>query len=126
MEPDYQAHQMLQVAQDKAIFEFYKAPMKKFILTLSSLLFVASAHAGDFLGQKDEERMDPEADNCGMAGFEPYIGQHIDEVPDALRTRENGAIRILPPGAIVTMDFRLDRLNVYLDEDGIIQRLKCG
>lgn len=97
--------------------------MKLAYLTLGSLLLMANACSG----QNHELLVDPRnpgEDPCGMAAFEPYIELHIDEVPEELKERD--ALRILPPGSIITMDMRLDRLNVYLDDDGLIQRIRCG
>lgn len=37
-----------------------------------------------------------------------------------------GKIRTIRPGDAVTMDFRENRLNVELGEDGRIKRLRCG
>ena len=35
-------------------------------------------------------------------------------------------VRTIRPGDAVTMDYRVDRLNVELDEAGRITRLRCG
>jgi len=42
--------------------------------------------------------------------------------------RRSGARRVrwIQPGDAVTMDYIPERLNVHLDERGIIQRFACG
>lgn len=35
-------------------------------------------------------------------------------------------IRWLPPGSIVTQDLRSDRLNIDIDEGGVVVRVRCG
>lgn len=60
---------------------------------------------------------------CGAESLQHLVGQPrnaFDEVA------VSGPVRILPPGAMMTMDYRVDRLNVELDSDGQITRLWCG
>jgi len=97
--------------------------MTRAFIALGSLLLMANA----CMGEERElilEPPDPQADHCGRAAFEPYIGQHIDDVPEELKARD--LLRILPPGSLITMDMRPDRLNVRLGPDGIILSLRCG
>jgi len=97
--------------------------MKLAYLTLGSLMILANASLAEAKVITVDPR-NPGEDPCGMAAFEPYLEMHIDEVPEELKERDK--LRILPPGSIITMDMRLERLNVYLDDDGIIERLRCG
>ena len=50
------------------------------------------------------------------------IGQPVETVQAILPERA----RVLGPGDIATQDYRIDRLNVFVDDSGIIQRLTCG
>lgn len=34
--------------------------------------------------------------------------------------------RVLPPGAIMTRDYRLDRLNVFIDDNRKVERVYYG
>lgn len=54
--------------------------------------------------------------------------QHLVDQPRSAfdRPAVTGPVRILPPGAMMTMDHRPDRLNVELDENGNITRVWCG
>lgn len=76
--------------------------------------------------QQDSARSDvsdtPE-DTCGAAALQSLVGQDRS----ALAGMEPGPkLRILEPGSVVTMDFRADRLNIELDEDGRVVRLYCA
>ncbi len=45
---------------------------------------------------------------------------------EALRLTGAGTLRWIRPGDMVTMDFRPDRLNIELDAQGRVARLRCG
>ena len=63
------------------------------------------------------------SESCGAEALQHLVGQ-----PQAALEDEtiSAPTRILPPGAMRTMDHRPDRLNVDLDDTGTIQRLWCG
>lgn len=50
------------------------------------------------------------------------VGQDIDAVQETLPEQS----RIIPPDTAVTQDFLADRVNVDLDEDGVVIRVWCG
>ena len=61
--------------------------------------------------------------SCGAEGLQHLMG----EPQSALEGEDITApTRILPPGSVMTMDHRPDRLNVELDEAGRITRIWCG
>ena len=45
---------------------------------------------------------------------------------EAIRLTGAGALRWIPPGAMVTMDYRTDRVNVELDANNRVTRIRCG
>ncbi|HEX8621227.1 MAG TPA: I78 family peptidase inhibitor [Allosphingosinicella sp.] len=45
---------------------------------------------------------------------------------DALRLSSARTLRWIAPGAMVTMDYREDRLNLHLDVRGRVTKLVCG
>lgn len=59
---------------------------------------------------------------CEGEPFIGAIGQPVSSIQAQLPERS----RVLGPDAIATQDYRIDRLNVYVDGEGIIQRLTCG
>ncbi len=69
-------------------------------------------------GCKSEEP-DPN-DQCGASALQDRVGQPVSDFEFDEDTR------IIPPNTAVTQDFLADRLNVELDENGIITRINCG
>lgn len=61
---------------------------------------------------------------CGAENFGSYIGQ--TEAAFAAVTFPAGAMRVICHECAVTMDYREDRLNFWLDADGKIARVSCG
>lgn len=68
-----------------------------------------------------------EAD-CGAASLGSYIGTPgSDAALAAIRSwRGDKPVRVLTPGAMMTMDYRADRLNIELDDKGVIAAVRCG
>jgi len=61
-------------------------------------------------------------DSCGASRFQHLIGTRLDAIDPT--TLPEGA-RLLTPDAIVTQDFRPDRLNVMSGTDGLVSSLAC-
>lgn len=70
----------------------------------------------------------PVASACGAEQFKHYVGRvRTREVAAAIERDAKGrTMRWISPGTVVTMDYREDRLNVYLAENRVIQRFRCG
>jgi hypothetical protein len=65
---------------------------------------------------------------CNAAGTEQFIGQPgTSETGAAIVHATNAAVlRWAPPGYMLTMDYREDRVTVHLGPDGKITEIKCG
>jgi len=63
------------------------------------------------------------AGTCGAESLQHLVGQPHNAIDTET---VSGPVRILPPGAMMTMDYRLDRLNVELSENDQITRIWCG
>lgn len=65
---------------------------------------------------------------CDANGLGRFIGQQRSPRVENRIKRVSGAklVRWLEPGAIMTMDFRPDRLNINIDERGRITGSRCG
>lgn len=61
-------------------------------------------------------------DKCGKSKYAALIGKPETDpgVPAS-----SPSVRHIRPGMQVTMDYRPDRLNIYIGPDGIITQLKC-
>ncbi len=65
---------------------------------------------------------------CNAAAASRLIGQPLNDnrVQRAKRLSRAREVRTIRPGQPVTMDFREDRLNVEVDNGGVIRIVRCG
>jgi hypothetical protein len=65
---------------------------------------------------------------CETGDTDQFLGQATDgeSGPAILRVTKAAALRWAPPGVMLTMDFREDRVTVRLGPDGKITAIKCG
>lgn len=72
--------------------------------------------------------MEKSNEECDASRLQTYIGQlHSDALERALANQSQAQrLRIIRPDQGYTMDYRSDRLNIYLDKAGRIERLSCG
>lgn len=62
-------------------------------------------------------------DGLGDAVGKPYSAQSAE----LLKSRSGSkTMRVIRPGMAVTMDYRVDRLNIELDARNIVTRVNCG
>lgn len=60
---------------------------------------------------------------CGAEALQGLVGQSTQ----VLQTMKFGSeVRFLPPGAIMTKDFKLQRLNIFSNAAGMISEVNCG
>ena len=64
-----------------------------------------------------------EAGDCYASGLQSLVGQPATNL--ALMDLPS-PVRIIHPGDIVTFDYRVERLNIHIDENGQISRVVCG
>lgn len=66
---------------------------------------------------------DPMGPACGAEGLQGLIGQ-----PQTVLAAMKFAnpTRVIEPGMAVTMDYSPTRLNIWIGEDGRIERVTCG
>ena len=65
---------------------------------------------------------------CTEQGTESFIGQQAgDDTGNAIVKASNAAVlRWAPPGVMLTMDYREDRVTVWLDAAKKITKIRCG
>ncbi|NBD30972.1 MAG: hypothetical protein GVY31_13155 [Alphaproteobacteria bacterium] len=66
---------------------------------------------------------DPAEDSCGAAPHAALVGQDATALERVLII---GPVRVIRPGMAVTMDYRPDRINFEIGQDGRIVRIYCG
>lgn len=71
----------------------------------------------------DPQDAQPPRTACGAETLQHLIGTQVTEQDFS---NSAAAVRILPPGSMMTMDHRPDRLNVEHDVGGVITRIWCG
>ena len=62
-------------------------------------------------------------DRCGAGSRQNLVGTQAADLDTSTLPEFS---RIIHPRTPVTMDYRLERLNVHVDEDGKITRVVCG
>ena len=61
-------------------------------------------------------------DACGASGYQGLVGEPLA----AVTLPADLDARIIEPDSAVTMEFRSDRLNIYVGRDGRVDRVSCG
>ena len=89
---------------------------------MASVLALGVSACSTLPGQEPDAGTPPEA-MCGATQMNYLIGQQVSEVDLDTLAR---TVRTIYPGQPVTRDYRPDRLNLDLDEEGVILRPWCG
>lgn len=65
---------------------------------------------------------------CRAQGTDHFIGKPATKMMGAaIKDVTHAAVlRWAPPGTMLTMDFRADRVNVYVDRRRMITKINCG
>ncbi len=97
----------------------------KYAICLSALLLAACATVP--VDPISAEPVEP-AETCRRDSLASFVGQPADEALGARMLRQSGArkLRWVAKGMMVTMDYRGDRLTVYLDAANRVERANCG
>lgn len=68
------------------------------------------------------------ANGCNIAPVQSMVGQVATEASTEQARAAAGAasLRVLAPGDAATMDFRGDRLNIFVDAGRTILKFSCG
>jgi hypothetical protein len=63
------------------------------------------------------------AEAAGDLVGKPYSAEAVEKARLASGSK---TVRVIRPGMAVTMDYRIDRLNIDLDEKDVVTRVHCG
>lgn len=99
----------------------------RMILTMSTSALLAACTT---VGDGDDTREDPPLlpQQCDATAVQQHIGEQASEERGEAILAGSGArtLRWGPPGAMWTMDYRTDRVNVRYDEAMAITEITCG
>ena len=65
---------------------------------------------------------------CDAAKAQQLVGRTMTDAVQSAARRLSGArtVRVIPKDGVVTMDYREDRLNLYLNGARKVERISCG
>lgn len=92
----------------------YSAEMAE--VTDPAQLTVASSEGGGSPGHEG-------ADDAAVCDFGGWVGQHVKDIDVKASGRP---FRILKPDSMATQDFVPDRINVMVDDSGMVTAVRCG
>lgn len=78
---------------------------------------------GEGTGSEEMGETMPPMQDMPACDFAQWVGLPVDE--EAVKATGR-PYRILPPGAMATMDYSADRINLHTDEQGIVIDVRCG
>lgn len=80
------------------------------------------------IAQSDATASGPAPATCRNEALAQFAGQPASqELGERMLTASGArAIRWVPKGGVVTMDYREDRITVQLDETNRVERASCG
>lgn len=95
--------------------------MRSLALGTSLLLAACAATQPNVHGEMPDRE-------CKTSNTNQFVGQAgTSETGAAIMRASNAAVlRWAPPGVMLTMDFREDRVTVWLDPAGRITQIRCG
>lgn len=90
----------------------------KLVIILAALATIACATAQE----------PTSSGGCNADGLRDLLGRDANAALNEEALRRSGArqLRRIRPGDAVTMDFQEDRLNIYVDAQGRVERFQCG
>ncbi|WP_353173685.1 I78 family peptidase inhibitor [Paracandidimonas soli] len=91
--------------------------MKRLLAVLPVVLLAACQSPA---GSQDPEK---QADTCGYSTRQTLVGLPAAEINESSLPP---GTRILHPNTAATMDYRLERLNIRVNADGIVESVSCG
>ncbi len=78
--------------------------------------------------EEDVPTRDDARFTCNAAPVQGMIGRTATPElgAEAVRASKARTMRWIAPGTVVTMDYRIDRLNIHLDARNKVTRIVCG
>jgi len=102
---------------------------RAFLATLAVAAVLAGCSAGGTSGGgKAAEASAGNDGRCEASGADFAIGKQgsADLLEQARKASGSQMARILKPHDVVTLEYRSERLNLNVDEQGVVTRVNCG
>ena len=97
--------------------------MRNLVVALALLAAAGCETVNDDIPANDDPRYACSTNNLGSLVGQPATQRLGTE---AMRLSNSRTIRWIRPGDAVTMDYRLDRLNILLDASNAVTSFNCG
>ena len=97
--------------------------MRNLVVAFALLAAAGCETVNDDIPANDDPRY-----ACTITNLGGLVGQQATQRlgTEALRLSNSRTIRWIRPGDAVTMDYRLDRLNIMLDASNVVTGFNCG
>lgn len=96
-------------------------------IVISTLCGVAVSACATAAAEPIPVRGETPGRTCSDSSLRQFVGQPATAELGAAMVRESNAavLRWVPHGAMITMEYRSDRLTVYLDANNRVERISC-
>lgn len=92
-------------------------------MRLAPLSLIACAGLGLAACVQDTAEAPVGPTECGAAQYADRVGTPLSTFD---LSKISAPVRVLAPNSIMTMDHRPDRMNVYHNDKGVIEKITCG
>ena len=95
------------------------------IVTAAAALTISACATA---GQPIPVRGETPGRTCDNSSIQQFVGREATSGLGAEMMRASGAaiLRWVPHGGVITMEYRSDRLTVYLDAGNRVERISCS
>ncbi len=100
----------------------------QFAIAATSLVLAACSTAQSPPANSPPQHAPASGEKCDASNIEQFVGQPRSSglEQQMLQVSHASTVRWVPPGTAVTMEYRSDRLSVYLDASNRVERISCS
>ncbi|MEI4485010.1 I78 family peptidase inhibitor [Frigidibacter sp. MR17.14] len=97
----------------------------RWLPALTAAALLGACQAGTPAAPATDPAADPAttADVCGASKHQSLVGKPGKGLAPG---RFGVPVRIVTPGSMMTMDYRAERLNISINEAGLVEKVYCG
>ncbi|MHA6196248.1 I78 family peptidase inhibitor [Pseudomonas wadenswilerensis] len=104
-------------------------PMRASLVTLLAAAILAGCSSGGSASKAPEPVVAATTDGrCDASGADFAVGKaaSADLLEQARKASGSQLARILKPTDVITLEYRSERLNMHVDDKGVVSRVNCG